>query len=290
MLTVPAPAKINLTLEVLGKRPDGYHEIRSVLQTISFADSLSFQPSRKVTLKSDLSLWTPEKSLVTRAVSRLQKITSSSQGVTIEITKRVPLISGLGGDSSDAAATLKGLNKLWGLNLSLAKLLALAAELGSDVAFFLYGGTALATGRGEKVIPLPSLSRRWVVLVMPDVPRTPEKTRQLYACLQPNHYTDGKVTQRLVEILKEGKEFNSSLLFNTFENVAFTYFPNLKEYQAKMMEVGAGNVHLAGSGPTLYTLPENKLEGENLNSKLQQKGVKSYLAETISRPFTSPSP
>ena len=141
MLTVPAPAKLNLTLEVLARRPDGYHEIRSVFQTISLGDTLHFQPGREIIFKSSLPGWTPEKSLIARAASLLKETSGCPQGVTIEVDNRIPLVSGLGGDSSDAAATLRGLNKLWELGLSREKLLELAAKLGSDVPFFLYGGT-----------------------------------------------------------------------------------------------------------------------------------------------------
>ena len=281
MPTVPAPAKLNLTLEVLGKRPDGYHEIRSVFQTISLCDSLKFQSSEQVTFKSDLPEWTPGESLVAKAVSLLQETTGGSRGVAIEVNKRIPLVSGLGGDSSDAAATLQGLNKLWALGLSPKDLLELATQLGSDVPFFLHGGTALVQGRGETVTPLPSLPQMWVVLIVPDVPRLPEKTKQLYNRLNTSHYTDGQITKRLVAEIKEGRELTPSLLFNTFENVAFTRFPKLSVYRSHIIKTGAPGVHLAGSGPTLFTLFKNKTEAEDLYIRCQQQGMETYLVETI---------
>ncbi|HEX9975803.1 MAG TPA: 4-(cytidine 5'-diphospho)-2-C-methyl-D-erythritol kinase, partial [Dehalococcoidales bacterium] len=220
MIAISAPAKINLTLEVLGKRDDGYHEIRSVIQTISLCDNLTFEPANSLEFKSDSAEWAAEKSLVSRAAMLLQPTGSHSHGATIGVKKRIPLLSGLGGDSSDAAATLEGLNKLWKLGLSREDLLPLARQLGSDVAFFLYGGTALVEGRGEKITPLPPLPQRWVVLAIPDTPRLPEKTKRLYARLKINHYTDGQITEKFIKALKEGKELKPSLLFNTFENVA----------------------------------------------------------------------
>ncbi len=280
MLKVPAPAKLNLTLEVLAKRPDGYHEIRSVIQTIKLCDSLCFQLDQKVTFKSNAPDWTPEKSLVSKAASLLQETTGCSKGAAIEVSKRIPLTSGLGGDSSDAAATLRGLNKLWGLGLSQEKLLELASQLGSDVAFFLYGGTALVEGRGEKVTPLPPLPHRWVVLVAPDVPRQPGKTAQLYASLKVSHYTNGQITARLVAALREGREFTPSV-FNTFENVAFTQFPQLKVYQEHMVKAGAENMHLAGSGPTLFALIKDKTQAEELYSRLKQQRLEVYLTDTL---------
>ncbi|MFC1932301.1 4-(cytidine 5'-diphospho)-2-C-methyl-D-erythritol kinase [Chloroflexota bacterium] len=281
MLTVLAPAKLNLTLEVLAKRRDGFHEIRSVIQTINLCDSLCFQPGENIDFKSNLPEWIAEKSLVSRATSLLQQVTGCSKGVTIEVKKRIPLLSGLGGDSSDAAAVLRGLSKLWGLDLPLAKLHELATQLGSDVAFFLYGGTALVEGRGEIVTPLPPLPHKWVILAMPSVPRLPGKTKQLYASLKVNHYTDGQSTKRLVEELREGREFTISLLFNTFENVAFTCFSEIGVSQGHMVKMGATDVHLAGSGPALFTLLEDKAQAEDLQFRLKQQRLEPYLTDTL---------
>lgn len=281
MLTLLAPAKLNLTLEVLAKRQDGFHEIRSVIQTISLGDTLSFQPSEKTEFKSDLPDWIAGESLVSKAASLLQKATGCSRGARIAVSKRIPLVSGLGGDSSDAEAVLRGLNQLWELNLSRGELLELAWQLGSDVAFFLYGGAALVEGRGELVTRLPSLPHIWVVLAVPPMPRLPGKTKQLYDSLKVAHYTDGQITQRLVEEVREGREFVPSLLFNTFENVAFTRFSELRVCRDHIMKMGATNVHLAGSGPTLFTLMKDKSQAEDLYIRLKQQRLESYLADTL---------
>ncbi len=272
---------INLTLEVLGKRPDGFHEIRSVIQTINLCDTLHLQSSQEVIFKSDSPGWTAAESLIARATSLLQKTTGYSGGAAIEVTKRIPLASGLGGDSSDAAATLRGLNQLWGLGLSQNKLLGLAEQLGSDVAFFFYGGTALIAGRGEVVTPLPPLPHTWVIVVVPSVPKLPRKTAQLYASLKVSHHTDGQITQRLVAVLREGGELTPSLLFNTFENVAFTRFSKLSVYRDHIVKLGADNVHLAGSGPTLFTMVKDKAQAEDLYARCQQQGMETYLTETL---------
>ena len=281
MLTILAPAKINLTLEVLSKRRDGFHEIRSVIQTINLSDSLCFQLGENIEFKSYLPEWMAEKSLVPRAVSLLQQATGCSKGVNIEVKKGIPLLSGLGGDSSDAAAVLRGLNQLWELGLPKEKLLEMARQLGSDVPFFLYGGTALVEGRGEIVNPLPPLPHRWVVLAMPPVPRVPGKTKQLYESLKASHYTDGQITRRLVEELKAGREFTSSLLFNTFENVAFTRFSGLDVSRSHFVKMGAANVHLAGSGPALFTLVKDKDKAEELCLLLQNQRMEPYFTETL---------
>ena len=281
MIAISAPAKINLTLEVLGKRDDGYHEIRSVIQTISLCDNLTFEPANSLEFKSDSAEWAAEKSLVSRAAMLLQPTGSHSHGATIGVKKRIPLLSGLGGDSSDAAATLEGLNKLWKLGLSREDLLPLARQLGSDVAFFLYGGTALVEGRGEIVAPLLPLPHRWVVVAIPPVPRRPGKTRQLYESLKPIHYTDGRTTEKLVAEIQAGKEFSISLLFNTFENVAFTEFSGLDVSRRYITKMGATNVHLAGSGPALFTMMEDKAQAEDLYSRLKGQRLEPYLTETL---------
>jgi len=281
MLTVLAPAKLNLTLEVLGRRPDGFHEICSVIQAINLCDTFRFQLGKGIEFKCDEPGWIPEESLVSRAASLLQQTTGCTKGAIIEVSKQVPLVSGLGGDSSDAAAVLRGLNQLWGLGLSQGELAGLASQLGSDVAFFLYGGVALAEGRGEKIAPLPPFPHMWVILVVPPVPQLLRKTEQLYASLKPSHYTDGQITNRLVEELKAGRGFEPSHLFNTFENVAFTRFAKLKVYRDHIVKMGAIRVHLAGSGPTLFTLMKDKAEAEDLHTRLQGQEMEAYLVDTL---------
>ena len=282
-MTILAPAKLNLTLEVLARRPDGYHEIRSVIQTISLCDHLTFQDRQSVAIRSDLPEWSAEKSLVSRAVDLMRETTGTSRGISIDVESYIPLISGLGGDSSAAAATLRGLNEIWELNLPQARLLELAGELGSDVPFFLHGGTALIQGRGEAVTPLPDFPHRWVLLVMPDVPRLPGKTASLYASLNAGHFTDGQITEQLIAELREGKE--PSVLFNTFENVAFVSGSTLKAYRNHIQKMGAPQMHLAGSGPALFTLYKDKAEAEELYKLCKLRKIETYLVETLAADY-----
>ncbi len=281
MLSVLAPAKLNLTLEVLAERGDGFHEIRSVIQTISLCDRLDFKPGDDIEFKCDSPDWIAEESLVSRAASLLKEASGCHKGATITVHKHIPLLSGLAGDSSDAAACLRGLNKLWGVALSRDKLLELTLQLGSDVAFFLFGGTALVEGRGEVVSPLPSLPHMWVVLLVPPVPRVPGKTKKLYASLKASHYTDGQITRRLVEELMAGRAFTPSLLFNTFDNVADGSFSGLNNYRKQFFLAGAGSVHLAGSGPALFTLLKDKAQAEELYNNFKKLGLEAYLAKTL---------
>ena len=280
MLILQAPAKLNLTLEVLGERQDGFHEIRSVIQAINLCDRLCFQPSQSIEFNCANSSWIPANSLISKAVCLLQKATGCAKGVAIEIKRRIPLISGLSGDSSGAAAALCGLNRFWKLGLSLTELLELASQLGSDVSFFLYGGTALVKGRGEMVTPLPPSPHIWVVLMVPPVPRVVGKTERLYANLKASHYTDGQITDRLATMLTEGREITSSCLFNVFDSVALDSFDGLKQHREQFLQAGAEEVHLAGSGPTLFTLTNDSAKAEKIYLKLQKQGLESYLTDT----------
>jgi 4-diphosphocytidyl-2-C-methyl-D-erythritol kinase len=278
-MIIDTPAKLNLTLEVLAERPDGFHEICSIIQTINLRDSLRFDLSQNINVKSNTPDWIPDKSLVPKAAKLLQKITGCSKGATIEVNKRIPLTAGLGGDSSDAAATLRGLNTLWELNLSLTELARLAIQLGSDVPFFLFGGTVLIEGRGELVTSLHPLTHMWVILLVPPVPKTFNKTKELYTSLKTTHYTNGQITKNFVDRLKTGREFIPSLLFNTFEGVSLTRSSELKTYYDQMKKSGATHVHLTGTGPSLYTLLRDKAQAEELHTSLKHQGLISHLTD-----------
>lgn len=281
MITLQAPTKINLTLEVLRKRPDGFHEIRSILQTIDLHDTLYIQKSKDISFTCDMEGWSAEESLLSKTVSLLREETGYESGVQIKLEKRVPLMSGLGGDSSDAAALLRGLNDLWDLSLNDEKLAKLAVKLGSDVPFFLKGGTALAAGRGEKLTPLPSAAGMWLVIVVPDLPMETGKTAKMYASLKPLHFTDGSITTKVVEALRKGKLFKPTMLFNTFENIAFADLNIKRIYVDHLTKIGALHVHLAGSGPALFTMYQDKARAEDIYTKCLKQGMKAYLAETI---------
>jgi len=280
MLTVLAPAKVNLTLEVLAKRPDGFHEIRGIAQTINLCDTLHFQLSDSIEFRCADPGWALAESLVSKAADLLQKTVGCTKGAVVEVDKRIPLVSGLSGDSSDAAATLRGLNQLWELGLSPKELLGLATQLGSDVAFFLYGGTALLEGRGEIVTPLPPFPHRWVVLMMPSVPSMPGKTARLYGSVRAEHYTDGQITDKFITHLTGGRGV-APRVFNVFDNVARDSFLGLDKYWQQFLKTGAADVHLAGSGPALFVLVKDKTQAEKIYQHLRQQGLESYLTDTL---------
>lgn len=276
MLTFEAPAKINLTLEVLGKRPDGFHEIRSVMQSVDLCDTLTFAPADETTISCDMPGWSAERSLVSRAIELLREKSGCTRGLSIDITKKIPLMSGLGGDSSDAAAAIKGLNELWGLGMTAESLAGIAPELGSDVTFFLRGGTALATGRGEVITPLPSIVETWFVLVLPEIHENIGKAARMYRSLGASHYTDGKITEKLAGTIKHGDPVSDSLLFNTFENIAYDDFVIRHVYVEHLEKLGASRVHLAGSGPALFVLFNRWEAAEDFFIRCRDQGMKVY--------------
>jgi len=281
MLTVYAPAKINLVLEVLGKHND-YHRISSIVQSIDLCDVLDFQPDKEICFECDVPSLKRD-NLVTRAATLLKESTKCSLGTRIELRKHIPWGVGLGGGSSDAAATLLALNELWGLRLPLSELVHLASKLGSDVPFFIHKGTALVEGTGEKVTPLPSLPATCFVLLVPPLPKISGKTRQMYGKLNAAHYTEGQFVQQALSSLRQGKAIDPSLMFNVFEKVAFDFFPGLDKYRKTLEEAGAPGVYLAGSGPCLFTFFSVKEKASELFSRLGKQGLECYLTSSLLR-------
>jgi 4-diphosphocytidyl-2-C-methyl-D-erythritol kinase len=297
MLTISAPAKLNLTLEVTGARPDGYHEIRSIVQTLNFGDTILLCENTTIAFNASAPVWQAGMSLVSRAVARLQAATGCQQGAAIGVIKNIPLLSGLGGDSSDAAAVLVGLNTFWKLGLPPATLLALAADLGSDVPLFFYGGTLFLAGRGEMVTPLPSYPDLWAVILLPPVQPGPGKTAALYTSLPVTNYTNGEMTEALAGIITRdettelnmnewgiGEERYTGHLFNVFESIAFAHFPGLEEARRAFLGAGAPAVHLTGTGPALFSLFFNAAAAEKVYTRLKENGRQCYLTGFRNRP------
>jgi len=281
MLTVYAPAKVNLVLEVLGKDND-YHRIASIVQAVDLCDVLNFQLDKEVCLECDVP-GLKRDNLVTQAATLLKESTKCSLGARIELRKHIPWSVGLGGGSSDAAATLLALNELWRLSLPLSELVRLASKLGSDVPFFIHKGTSLVEEKGEKVTPLPSLPATWFVLLVPPLPKVPGKTKQMYNNLDAAYFTGGQFVQAALSSLRQGKAIDPGLMFNAFEKVAFEFFPGLDKYRKTLEEAGAPGVYLAGSGPCLFTFFSVKEKAGELFSRLGKQGLECYLASSLLR-------
>ncbi len=286
MLTQNAYAKINLSLEVLGKREDGYHDIISVMQLIELHDTLFFSLDEELTIASDSPKLTAEgeNNLVWKAAHLLAGATGTSAGAHIELQKRIPISAGLGGGSSDAAAALMGLSKLWGVNISQEEMSRLAGKLGSDVPFFLSAPTALVQGRGERVMPLPLLRPCWVLLVYQPCD-VEGKTKRLYSSLLKEEMTAGALTSELVSAIKQGDFPESRLLHNSFERAAYSTFAPLNETRRRLEQFGAEGVHLSGSGPTIFVLfpQEEAAKAQTLHTTLKAEGFRTILTCTRAR-------
>jgi len=274
-----AYAKINLSLEVLAGREDGFHQVATVLQTVDLADILYFEPAIGLTVGCSIPELSGERNLVLAAARALQELSGWRSGVKIYIDKYIPVAMGLGGGSSDAAATLVSLNRYWRLGLSTGELEAIGRGLGSDVPFFIRGGTALGEGRGDVLKTLKPLGQQWLVLVC-QPSQLADKTSLLYSKLERNDYTSGLVSHILAEAIDRGS-FAHNMLFNVFEQVALRTYDELSQVMDDMIWAGADSVQLSGTGPALYTLVPDRYQGCSIRDQLMKKGHSTYLLQTI---------
>ena len=252
---VRAAAKINLDLRVLGKRPDGFHELRTIFQTVSLADivDIAFAPGRRteVVLEDDAGI--PD-NLMARAARLALEAMRITGRVEMRLHKRIPMGAGLGGGSSDAAAVLLALPALAGGCLSLAELTALAAQLGSDVPFFLLGGTAVGIGRGTELFPLPDAPAWPAVLVAPGIH---VDTPGAYAALSPRLTTESqqnKIVSFQSQVWGELGVGPGARGVNDFETVVFEQFPQLAALKQRLAKLGANPAMMTGSGSALFGL------------------------------------
>ncbi|WNR44763.1 4-(cytidine 5'-diphospho)-2-C-methyl-D-erythritol kinase [Paenibacillus roseipurpureus] len=250
-----APAKINLSLDVLHKRPDGYHEVEMVMTMVDLADRIEMQEmARDTIIISSQAGYIPldEKNLAFQAARLIKDRYDVKQGVYIHLDKRIPVAAGLAGGSSDAAATLRGLNRLWNLNISNEELQILGAELGSDVPFCVTGGTALATGRGEKLEPISAPPQCWVVLAKPPINVS---TSEIYGKLNARGIKQHPSTAGVLSAIRD-KQFDRLCdnLGNVLEGVTLDLYPEVRHLKECMQRLGADGVLMSGSGPTVFGL------------------------------------
>ena len=241
-----AYAKINLTLEVTGKRLDGFHELRSIMQTVSLADELTLEPDGEPSLECNVPELAGDGNLVLRA-ARLLGI-----GGRFVLRKRIPTAAGLAGGSSDAALALRLLDAVYRLGLPPERLLEAAAQLGSDVPYFLHGGTALVEGRGERVTPLPDLQECRLVLLNPGRPLS---TAAVFRELLPREYAASRAGAAPAGVPP---------LVNTLEAPALRLEPAIADCRRVLVEAGVAQVLLSGSGPTLFGLVDGREEAERV--------------------------
>ncbi|MEK5040571.1 4-(cytidine 5'-diphospho)-2-C-methyl-D-erythritol kinase [Sporosarcina sp. FSL K6-3457] len=258
MLYEKAPAKINLTLDVLHKRPDGFHEVEMIMTTVDLADRIWIRPTDngRITIKtSERFVPNDRKNLAYQAAELLQRQYGIKKGVEITLEKSIPVAAGLAGGSSDAAATLRGLNRLWNLGIEADELATLGARIGSDVSFCVHGGTALATGRGEIIKNLPAPPNCWVILAKPAISVS---TADIYGNLdlsKVNHPS----TMSMIEALKAGDyDKMCQSVGNILEAVTMDLHPQVVMLKEQMKRFGADAVLMSGSGPTVFGLVKHE--------------------------------
>lgn len=279
-ISLHAPAKINLRLDVLGKRPDGYHEIRTWIYPISLADELHIKKvnTAKITISSshpDLPLG--EENLAHRAAALFIKERGLSGGVQIDIIKRIPLAAGLGGGSSDAAAVLKAMNILWGTNVSLEGLIEMGARIGMDVPFFIFGKGAIMGGRGERLLQsLPPL-KLWMLLINPGLPLSTKHVYQQGKWGLTKDRGDNRISMPPQDTEKMG-----TFLHNDLEGPALQLMPPIGNIKRCLREAGASGVLMTGSGPTVFGFFGEEAEARRAAGDLKmEQGWLSFVAHSL---------
>lgn len=292
-LTAQAYAKINLTLDVFSKRADGYHSLASVMQAISLHDTLTISLRDEAgilfTCDGEQSAGIPNdaSNLVVRAAQSVLDVAHGEMGLKIHLHKRIPSQAGLGGGSSDAAATLLGVTALTGFDIGPKTLHDLAAALGSDVPFFLTGGTAVARGRGENISPIADAPSLWLVIVKPE-----ESVSTGWAYDQLDSVVERashRATKRMEEALKSGDlERLIAWQSNDFELPVFAHFPRLAWLHDELRMAGALTAHLCGSGSAVYGVFAGEEAANKVGGLLQSKYPQVYVARTLSRVASNP--
>ncbi len=277
-VTLAAPAKINLTLEVLGRRGDGYHDLASIMVAVDLADEVTVGDSDELSIECDVPSLSGPDNLGLRAAGRLVEELGRAGGARVRIAKRIPEAAGLGGGSSDAAAVLIGLTRLWRTGMTARDLTPLAAELGSDVPFFLHGGTAMVQGRGEVVRPLPGAEVHHVLILSPDI-RLERKTAAMFGLLAGSAPDRGALTRKLEARIRGGGDVPAQLLYNRFDAEAGRAYPGIAHYRETLASLGATEIHLCGAGPSMFTLVSRREVGSALQLLLERRhGWRARLA------------
>lgn len=259
---IKAPAKINLTLDVIGRRANGYHDLRMIMQTIDICDELTIMhtgsPQIALTMNKELpDKIAPEENLVYKAAQLMQSQFSLPYGFQIHLTKNIPAAAGLAGGSSDCAATLLGINKLCGLSLTKNELCEIGVKLGADVPFCIQKGTMLSEGIGEILTPLPELPSLWVLLIKPDFPIS---TGYVYSHLDLEHLNYHPDTMKAIDAISRCNVVElGQTLSNVLETVAFAEHPVLAELKEFFLQNGSIGALMSGSGPTTYGLYQDEI-------------------------------
>lgn len=280
-VTELAHAKINLTLEVIGKRADGFHNLVTVMTTIGLHDVVTVAEADDLALAEGGGI-PAEQNLALVAAKTLQQETGARSGANISLQKNIPEAAGLGGGSADAAATLRALNLLWDLELGQDELASIGAKVGSDVPFLIYEGAALVQGRGEEVTRLPRPAIDRLLVLSPDIP-VANKTATLFSMVGRSRYTRGALSHKLAARIRAGHDAPPEFFFNVFQDLAPGVFKGWEAYRDALAGLGAREITLSGAGPSMFAVPPAKEIGTTWQLLLDRtRGWKAFLTE----PFT----
>lgn len=282
--SLPSFAKINWTLHVLGKRKDGFHELFTVFQTVSLCDILHFAESETLELTCEnVAIPTDGRNLIVKAARALREKTGARIGASIHLEKRIPSPGGLGGGSSNAVSALVGLMHLWGIALEDRLLNEIASELGSDMAFFLQGGTAIGTGRGEMIEHIDDRDATEMLIVTPDVNVS---TRAAFRDLNAPTLTNADLDRILPVCRKDADSFDPhhSVLTNDFERSVFSAYPEIERVKTSLIELGAQNAAMSGSGASVFAVFDKKETRQAAEKALDREITwRKFAVSTISR-------
>ncbi len=281
---LPSFAKINWQLRILGKRDDGFHELCTIFQTVSLTDEITFEDNDDFILTcNNASIPTDETNLITKAAQMLRNEFEVKKGAKIHLNKQIPVPGGLGGGSSNAAAALLGLATLWDLQIDFDKLLKIGAKLGSDVPFFFFGGTALGTGRGTKIVPLNDITETFGLIVTPNVDVS---TAEAFARLNAPYLTKetSKSILKICQIEANNFRLRQSKLINDFEKSVFEFQPEIKRVKNKLFELGAIQASLSGSGASVFAIfDKEETRQATLKALEEETNWRKFAVATISR-------
>jgi 4-diphosphocytidyl-2-C-methyl-D-erythritol kinase len=273
---------VNLVLELLGRRTDGYHEIATVMQAVDLSDRIVLEAAESLELRTTApGIPTDASNLALAAALRLREAAGIERGARITLDKRIPIAAGLGGGSTDAAAVLLGLNRLWGLRWPLDRLAEVAVTLGMDVPFFLRGGVAFATGRGEKLDRMRGVA---LALVLVN-PRYPSSTAEAYGRTTPAMYSDGRRARAVMSALATRRaERVAGTLYNGLEAAAAPVQPQIGQMKAALLAAGALGALMSGSGPTVFGIARSLDHARQIQRRVRKASWECWAVRTLAGP------
>ena len=284
VFTLPSFAKINFLLRIMGKREDSFHELFTVFQTVSLYDTISFTENERLSLTCDDSqVPTDERNLIIKAARSLQQRFGIEKGAELHLEKCIPSPGGLGGGSSNSAVALVGLTRLWEIDATDDDLHEIALELGSDVPFFLHGGTAIGTGRGQMIERIGDTDEQFMLIVTPDVHVS---TRDAFERLRPATLTKEASNHilRVCRLEADSLDLRHSVLKNDFEESVFSAFPEIERVKETLLELGAVNAAMSGSGGSVFAIFDKEETRQAALKALDQESTwRKFAVATISR-------